>query len=375
MQIYKNRELCSGCSNCANKCPKECIKMVPDDKGFLYPEVDESKCINCLKCQKACPTYSEESEKSIPKMFSYTSNNAEVLERCSSGGAFGMIADMVLSENGYVCGAVWTSDLKVKHTVTNSTETVKKMYGSKYLQSDLGDCFKTIESLLKEEKQVLFSGTPCQALALRKFLNKPYPNLIIVDFICHSIPSPKVFDEYKKLLEKENGKLKSFSFRDKTDGWEKYSLKAEFENKTELYPHNGNAYMELFLDGIIHRECCNSCTVKTKTGYVSDITLADFWGVKDINPQVYNKKGVSAILINTEKGNRILQNADLTECNPEPFFKVNSAYNTTVNKSPKTELFWNMFYNNGFEKTVKQIYKKSIIVRLKTIVKKIIARA
>lgn len=372
MQIYKNRQLCSGCSNCANKCPTECIKMVPDDKGFLYPEVDESKCIGCLKCQRACPTYSEETGKSIPKMFSYTSDNSEVLERCSSGGAFGLISDMILLNNGYVCGAAWTPDFKVHHVVTNSYQTVKNMYGSKYLQSDLGDCFKTIESLLKENKQVLFSGTPCQALALKKFLNKEYPNLLIVDFICHSIPSPKVFEEYKKLLEKENGKLKSFSFRDKTVSWDNYSLKAEFENKTQLYSHKGNAYMDLFLDGIIHRDCCKHCTVKTTTGYASDITLADFWGVKTLKPELYNKNGVSAVLVNTEKGSKMLQNADLTECNPEPFFKVNSAYNTTVKTSPKTERFWNMFYKKGLDKTIKQIYKKSLITRLKIAIKKVL---
>ena len=136
----------------------------------LELKIDESKCIHCGQCIKVCPTYSEKTEQLLPKMFSYTSDNNEVLDKCSSGGAFGLIADKVLSANGYVCGAVWTSDFKVKHTVTDSPETVKKMYGSKYLQSDLGDCFKTIESLLKADNQVLFSGTPCQALALRKFL-------------------------------------------------------------------------------------------------------------------------------------------------------------------------------------------------------------
>lgn len=372
MQIYKKRDLCSGCSNCANKCPQKCIKMVPDEKGFLYPKVDENKCVNCLMCQKVCPTYSEELKRETPKLFAYTSDNTDVLENCSSGGAFGMIADMVLSDNGYVCGAVWTPDFKVKHTVTDSPEIVKKMYGSKYLQSDLGDCFKIIEKLLKEDKKVLFSGTPCQALALCKFLNKPYENLLIVDFICHSIPSPKVFEEYIKLLEKENGKLTGFSFRNKNNGWENYALKAEFDNEVKLYPHKGNDYMELFLDEIIHRDCCNYCTIKTTTGYASDITLADFWKVKDINPHVYNRNGVSAVLINTEKGSKILQNADLIECEAEPFLKVNKAYNTTVNESPKTETFWNMFYKKGLEKTVKQIYKKSLIIRLKTTVKNIL---
>lgn len=372
MQIYKKRDLCSGCSNCANKCPKECIKMIPDEKGFLYPVVDDSKCVNCLMCQKVCPTYSEHLDRQTPEMFSYTSTDNSILEHCSSGGAFGMIAEKILERNGYVCGAIWTSDFKVEHTVTNSAEIVKKMYGSKYLQSALGDCFKTIESLLKEEKQVLFSGTPCQALALRKFLNKSYDKLIVVDFICHSIPSPKVFEEYKKYLEKNNGSLKAFSFRDKTDGWDNYSLKADFEGKTELYPHKGNIYMELFLDGIIHRKCCNSCTIKTTTGYVSDITLADYWGVKEINPQAYNKKGVSAILVNTEKGKELLQGINLTECDSEPFFKVNSAYNSTVKTSPKTEIFWDLFSKKGFDKATKQIYKKSLISQFKITVKSVV---
>ena len=374
MQIYKKRDLCSGCSNCVNKCPKECIKMIPDEKGFLYPVVDESKCVNCLMCQKVCPTYSEEIKRETPKLFAYTSDNSDVLAKCSSGGAFGLIADRILSAGGYVCGAVWTPEFKVKHTVTNSSEIVKGMYGSKYLQSDLGDCFKIIERLLKEDKQVLFSGTPCQALALSRFLNKPYKNLLILDFICHSIPSPKVFEEYRKYLEKKNGELKAFSFRDKTSGWEDYSLKADFVNKTELYPHKGNAYMELFLDGIIHRDSCNSCTVKTTSGYVSDITLGDFWDIKNIMPEVYNNKGVSSILINTEKGREVLDGIDLIECNTDKFFYVNWAYHTTVKESPKTELFWNMFAQKGFDKTTKQIYKKSLVIQLKTKVKSIIDR-
>lgn len=372
MKIYKSRQLCNGCSNCANKCPQKCIKMVADDKGFLYPVVDESKCINCLKCQKVCPTYSEKEEKSVSELVSYTTDKPEVLEKCSSGGAFGMIADKILSNDGYVCGAVWTPDFKVEHIVTNSSDDVKKMYGSKYLQSNLGNCFSEIERLLKEEKQVLFSGTPCQALALRKFLNKDYSNLTVVDFICHSIPSPKVFEGYKNSLEKENGKLTNFSFRDKTEGWEHYSLKAQFGDKTQLYPHKGNLYMALFLDGIIHRDCCNQCIVKTTTGYVSDITLADYWGVKKLVPQVYNEKGVSAILVNTEKGRGILHNLNLTECDLNAFIKVNTAYNTTVTFDPKMELFWKIFNKKGFADATNRVYKKSIIIRLKTAMKNLL---
>ncbi len=369
MQIYKERQLCSGCSNCANKCPQQCIEMLPDDKGFLYPQVDSEKCINCHICQKVCPTYLDGGKNNTPKLFSYTSEKPEVLSNCSSGGAFGLIADRVLADNGYVCGAVWTSDFKVKHTVTNSYDDVKRMYGSKYLQSDLSNSFVIVKNLLEDNNNVLFSGTPCQVLALNKFLNKEYPNLITVDFICHSIPSPKVFDAYISSLEKHNGKLKAFNFRDKTNGWLDYSLKAEFENKTELYSHKGNVYMDLFLDGIIHRECCNKCVVKTTTGYVSDITLADFWGIKEINPQVYNKNGVSAILVNTEKGSNILQGINLIECDSQQFFKVNRAYDMPVIKSEKTQQFWDSFNKKGLDKAARQIYKKSFVIRLKTMIK------
>lgn len=370
MQIYKDIQLCTGCSNCANICPKKCVSMQSDDKGFLYPIVDTSLCINCLKCQSVCPTYAKASNPSIPKLYAYTNSDEETLIKCSSGGAFGSIAEKIISVGGYVCGAIWTTDFSVKHIITNKLQEIKKMYGSKYLQSDLNNCFVQIKSLLEDSKTVLFCGAPCQVLALKNFLQRDYQNLLTIDFICHSIPSPKIFKAYKNSLEKSNGRLSSFHFRDKTHGWENYSLCAEFENKKELYPHKGNLYMELFLDGIITRECCASCPVKTITGYASDITLGDFWGAKTLCPELYNENGVSAIITHTQNGKDYIKHLTTNECDFDSFIKINSAYNTPHLINEKASLFWRLFNKYGLKKAGKQIYKKSFLIRLKTAIKK-----
>ncbi len=371
MQIFREKNMCTGCSACANICPVKCIAMKPDRYGFLYPEVDETKCIKCGLCQRHCHTFLEKKEDSgSPSLYSFVHPEKEVLLHSSSGGAFRAIADRIISQGGYVCAAIYDENWIVRHVISNKPEDILKMQSSKYSQSDLGNVFEEIKKLLTEHKKVLFAGTPCQVLGLKSFLGKKYPELFLLDLICHSVPSPLIFKQYIGLLEKKYGKLLDFNFRNKQAGWKNYALFVKGTKKEVFLPHKGNEYMEAFLDGIYHRESCNICPVKQRTGYQSDITLGDFWGYEKLHPPKEIFNGISAVIVNTAKGYSLIDLMPENEENMEKFIQVNSRYCSCACRSGKAGYFWKYFYNCNLAKAYRMLYKKPLIIRFKILVKK-----
>lgn len=268
--------------------------------------------------------------------------------------------------------------MKLNHIVIEKIEDLDKLKGSKYLQSDLDNIFTYIKSQINDRK-ILFVGTPCQVAGLHTYLKKGYDNLIYIDLFCHGVPSPKLFNKYIKELESSNNsKIVKYNFRDKKTGWDTYSNTASFENDKQISElQSNNSYMRLFLSDIALRESCYNCNFKVGNKY-SDITLGDFWGVQKYYPEMYNKNGVSAIIINTEKGKQIFEsvsnNLEYKECKLEEI----EAGNPSLKSSGKYQKNRNEFFNDMDSLSIKKLKKKyaniSLIKKIKGKIKRIIKK-
>lgn len=374
---------CCGCSACFNICPKGAIEMKPDEKGFLYPRVDKSKCINCNLCVKVCPIQNKiKKEKQYnTKSYACINKDNQIREKSSSGGIFSLLAQEILKENGVVYGAAYTADFSVKHVRVDNLSDLDKLYGSKYVQSNIGTIYKNVKCDLEKNKKVLFTGTPCQINGLYGFLNKKYDNLYTQDLICHGVPSPEVWKEYLKRAF-GNKKIKNVEFRNKDVGWHKFSFKVTFEDETNFSEtFDKNIYMKLFLKDVILRDSCYSCDFK-EINRISDITLADFWGVEKIIPKIDDDRGISLVILNTDKGqelfNKIKNNVIEKEINIEEAirYNLNMVNSAKINKNSK-RFFLN--YKNGnmiklSKKMTKNTLKNIIIKKGKSVIKKVIRK-
>lgn len=304
-------ENCCGCGACAQRCPKQCITMKEDLEGFLYPNIDLSKCIDCKLCEKVCPIINPNEKKQPLEIYATINPDEKIRKQSSSGGIFSLFATRIIQENGVVFGARFDENWEVKHDYTETIEGLTAFRSSKYVQSRIGNTYQKAESLLKSGRKVLFSGTPCQIAGLKRYLKKDYDNLITVDFICHGVPSPKIWRHYlkvtcNKLARNENYEINAISFRNKNKGWKNFSfylsMKADGKGCKELCePAGDNAYIKGFLNDLYLRPSCHYCPVKSgKSG--SDITVADYWGVHKQHPELDDNKGVSLAFYNTPKG-------------------------------------------------------------------------
>jgi len=303
-----DKKNCNGCCACFDICPVNAIKMVTDPEGFWYPEVDFEKCTRCTKCINVCPEINYPKIKNRdniePACFVVNNKNLEVRKDSTSGGVFSAFADYFYEINGSVSGAVYNDDFSVRHIVSQDSNDLKNLRSSKYLQSDLSGIYKEISKKLNDDKNVLVCGCPCQMAALRLFLGKDYDNLLICDFICKGINSPKIFRKHLDSLEKEfNSDIEYIKAKSKEFGWRSLTLKVEFKNKKIYY---GDGHYDNFMRGYLSsgyfcRPSCYECNFKTLPRY-ADITLGDFWGVEKISPDLDDNLGTSAVICNTLKG-------------------------------------------------------------------------
>ena len=306
-----NWEHCCGCGACANKCPKQAISMLPNHEGFLHPMVDAEKCVECGACEKACPGLNPAyNENALKEAFVLQNKDDAIRYQSTSGGAFTAIAEEVIRRGGIVFGAVMTTDLKVVHDSVETVEGLAKFRNSKYVQSEIGDCYSRAKSFLNDGRWVCFSGTPCQINGLIKFLGKDYEKLITVDVVCKSVPSPLVFQkyvEYKKGLE---GNISDVVFRDKKRGF-LYCTMAHYlsyedrRDAKDVYRRGSESdeWLRLFLSGKISRRSCMTCSYQTAQR-VSDFTLGDIWETG--NTKLDDNKGSTLVHVWTQKGEEFL---------------------------------------------------------------------
>ena len=365
---------CTGCTACASICPQNAIIMEKDNEGFMYPVIQKDKCIDCGLCKKKCPVLSTINNDSINQCYvAYNKNNDDKL-KSSSGGIFTLFANFILDNDGIVIGAAFDEKHKLKHIAISKKEELDKLKGSKYLQSDLNNIFKYVKDNIKEKK-ILFVGTPCQVAGLKAIVKNN--NLLTIDLICHGVPSPKLFEKYIQELEQTNNdKLVNYNFRDKSTGWDTYSSTVIFKNNIKTELSKDNDYMKIFLSDVALRESCYNCNFKLGNKY-SDITLGDFWEVQKYYPDMYNKEGVSAIIINTKQGqnifDKIRNDIIYKDCKLQEILEGNPSLKTSSKRNKKRK----NFFENVEKKDIKTLskeysYKNTIIRRVKNKIKRII---
>jgi len=305
------KEDCCGCGACFDACAYKAIEWKDDDEGFSYPVFNSALCRDCGLCNKVCPFINSDSINKENGDFSPIVLGAyhkdEVIRFTStSGGAFWGLAEAFIKSGGFVAGAIWTEDFHVVHYVTNELKELERIKGSKYVQSDCRGLYKKIRSLLRKGKKIMATGVPCQMAALRQFLHKDYDNLIVVDLICHSVPSPLAFQKYKGYLERSY-KSQMLIYHPKNKeygGWHNFAFKANFANG-KVYSLNGcdDLFTRIFVGSgnILSRPSCYECHFK-HFPQPSDITIGDFWGIEFIDPTFDSPNGVSKIILNNQKG-------------------------------------------------------------------------
>lgn len=357
ISVYGNKNECCGCTACKFICPVDAIEMIADKEGFLYPTIDQSICIECKKCQDICAFkngYSTEDNFAEPLVYAARHKNENVLLSSTSGGAFTAISDYVLNKGGVVFGAGFDDNFNVIHQIAEDTEMRERLKGSKYVQSDLKKTYLEVKKSLADNKLVLFTGTPCQNAGLRAFLlEESVENLILCDLVCHGAPSPLMWREH---LEYINKKMKSnvtaYNFRTKINGWHGHSEEFTLNNgKSEFESLLSQEHKVLFYAHSILRPSCHNCKY-TNTRRPSDITIADFWGIEDCMPDFDDNKGTSLILVNTDKGKRILNSIkgelSLRESCLKDCVKKQTQLQAPPMPAPYRQEFWCDYEKNGY---------------------------
>ena len=363
-----NKIDCCGCGACAQSCPKNCITMQSDEEGFLYPKLNKDQCIDCGLCNKVCPVINQNNSHKPLRVFAAKNKDEEIRKQSSSGGIFTKLAEVVIREGGVVFGARFDEEWNVVHSWTDNVEGLAVFRGSKYAQSKIGHCYIKVKDFLNDNRLVLFTGTPCQIAGLKNFLRKEYNNLLCVDIACHGVPSPLVWQTYlrsvslqfnnaktEEIEAKSLYKIKKISFRNKELGWKNYSFYLQFtDDKIVSQIFHENLYMQVFLQDLCIRPSCTDCPAKKcKSG--SDITIADYWGIEKFYPKFDDDKGVSLVLINSNKGWQMFESLDLDtiETTYTEALEGNNALESSIEGNKYTLEFWKLFHKKGF-------YKKGI---------------
>lgn len=337
--IIRNNRTCTGCSACSNTCPESAIQMTLIN-GFYKPCIDETKCVFCKKCISVCPQNSELKQTDYKTVaFACKNKDNAVRIKSASGGIFSVLAEKVLSEGGFVYGAAFDNDFMVHHIRITKSNDLSKLRRSKYVQSYIDDIFRQIKQDLTDGRMVLFSGTPCQCAGLNSYLNKDYNNLIIVEVLCHGVPSPVIWKNYLNYRikkSKESRKIVECMFRTKDtspkSSWSNSYMYIKLDKGEYNVNSNHDPYMMLFArSNVILNDSCYECRYRNliDRGY-ADISICDFWNINCISPDFDDDKGISLMMIHSEKGNEFLESCkgqmELLNVNPKKALSYNSSF-------------------------------------------------
>lgn len=369
----KNKENCCGCTACKNICPKGAIEMVPDEEGFLYPKVNHDKCIKCGLCKKVCPILNKQVFNTFEqKAFIFQNKKEQVRKDSTSGGFYSSLGEYVISNGGIVFGAAFDKGFKVNHEAAETIDELRKFRKSKYVQSNLKNTFKEVQTALNEGILVCYSGTPCQIAGLKSFLKKDYENLILMDLMCHSVPSPLYFEKYKEYIlnKMKASKILDIDFRDKSKYGYKYSMMTvKTDNGIYSQGIDTDPYLRAFFGDYSVRPSCYKCKFKTQKR-VSDITIWDCFNINEIDKEFDDDKGTTRILIQSEKGLKILKALDQTRIKEIPLdIAVGKVKEMTksVNYNSKREAFYQDINKPNF---IDEYFPINIKTRINSFIRK-----
>lgn len=375
---------CNGCYACVDVCPTDAISMEIDIEGFWYPKVDYDACTRCELCIKVCPElHIDELKKNDlekPITIAAIHKNMRIRWDSTSGGAFSAFSETMYEQQGYVSGAIYNPDFSVRNYISNKPEDLEKLRSSKYLQSNAEGLYTEIRTLLRKGEKVLACGTPCQMTGLRSFLRKDYENLIIVDFICRGVNSPKVYRKYLDSLERKyDGKVVYVKAKNKELGWRNLTRKVVFDNGKSYYGvRMDDAFRRGYHTNVFCRPSCYDCKYK---GFprIADITLGDYWGIEKIDKNLDNNIGTSLILLNSKKGEQYFETVkEKLEYMHTPFQSIlggNVALHKSIEpaKIDRTHFFEDLD-KKTFEEVTEEYFplkkrKTNVKTRLKSFVK------
>ena len=379
IEIHRQEDCC-GCTACASVCPVNCIKMQEDSEGFKYPVVDKSRCIDCGKCERICPVINRPLNDKKPKAYLARTKDDVLLQKCTSGGVFTEIARRIIEQGGIAYGVVYDQDFNVCHERVCDLAGVARLPGSKYVQSNLDGAFGRILDDVKAEKQVVFCGTPCQVAGLKNFLGREYDNLLLIDLVCHGVPSPKLWKAYVDYLEAKNGKLKYANFRSKRLGYHVSVMEEHFENgKIQIGSARTNLMSKCFFQNAADRPICYECPFKT-IARCSDLTIFDGWHAGEYVAGLHDDdRGYTIILIQSEKGLSYLNKQCILDIAPidtdDAMAKDGKMAVNSVIRPKCRDVFYNMLDEKGIENTVKDLfpitYMDNVIEKLKFVLDKL----
>ncbi len=360
MQVTEKR-YCTGCHACYSICTNSSISMISDQEGFLYPLIDQEKCDDCGLCKETCPVINNTDLVRQSVGYAAYNHDEKIRAQSSSGGIFTIIAEKVIDRNGAVFGAGFDNKFNVVHYPVKKKEDLNKLRGSKYVQSRIGNTFKAVRDLLNTGKIVLFTGTPCQIAGLKSYLQIDFDSLFAQDIICHGVPSPKAWRNYLSFISKDEA-IKSISFRNKDLGWSRFSMKIETDNNCYRGDLSKDFFLKAFLSNICLRPSCYNCNFKS-LHRLSDLTLADFWGIELMMPEMNDDKGMSLVMVNSGKGRDLLDSikdsTTLREINLEQAVKYNSSATKSAPLPAGRKLFFVNLESMPFNILVKECTKES----------------
>lgn len=313
MLNIKDKKECAGCHACESICPRKCIELKADEQGFCYPQIDKDNCVQCNLCNKVCPIKNIPEVSKNTKFYAVQNKNDAIRKKSTSGGVFYSLAKYMIDTGNYVCGAGFDENGMVVHKIINNLNELPDLLGSKYVQSNLKGIFIQIKKILNEGKKVLFVGTPCQVAGLQNFVSRELKqNLLLVDLVCYGVPSPKVYENWKKQIEKKyKKKVDRVFFRDKSFGFAAPNVKISFkDSSTKEQTMLIKSYMKLFMSNLSIRPSCTDCKFKG-VNRTSDITLGDCWSIGKFKKDMDDNKGTTTVLIHTEKGKKAIDNINV----------------------------------------------------------------
>lgn len=376
IQLFKNKYQCCGCNACEMVCGKKAITMIEDEYGFRFPQIDTEKCVGCGSCQKVCCINNDVELCKPGTVYAASYKNKDISAKSASGGIFAALAKQVLTEGGIVFGSAYTKQFDVEVISIEKIEDLPRLQGSKYVQSSMNSSFRKIKSELQAGRTVLFCGVPCQVEALKRFLGRSYENLLLVDIVCHGVPSNRMLKDYLAFLaDKKQMEVQSIQFRTKTKGQNVYgeiayrqvSHTGEIAYRQEPLISYKSSYYKLFLNCQTFRDSCYHCKF-AGTKRPGDISLCDYWGIEDEHPDFVKEvekeglAGISAIMLNTNAGlaffERLKQEFLLRESTVEQVAKHNPQLQAPSVETAERKQVMDCYRQSGYQGVDDFYFKK-----------------